>query len=242
MAIVTFCSKDVIASELPLRIIDMPYIWLVMNDEFRAQGNELVVRAKCISIAVVALEGTEQRRPLGIEASPKIVESKITVVLPAAGAVSFCAAALIELPLAYSNIGAWHATLFPRANATSECTESSEKFETVATIELLRVVDETVAWTTDDMHENPARCAVPPASSEDPLSADTSNRMLPMTFDTVCELSREGSATTLARDCRASLAELASKLLAFSLMAADTLLTMLPCKSCDANSLLPLFD
>jgi len=103
-------------------------------------------------------------------------------------------------------------------------------------------VDETVAWTTDDMHENPARCAVPPASSDDPFSADTSNRMLPMTFDTVCELSREGSATTLARDCRASLAELASKLLAFSLMAADTLLTMLPCKSCDANSLLPLFD
>ena len=145
MAIVTFCSKDVIASELPLRIIDMPYIWLVMNDEFPAQGNELMVRANWISLAVVAPDGTEKRRPLGIEASPKMVEGEITMVLPAAGAASFCAAALIELPLAYSNIGAWHATLFPRANATSECTESSEKFETVATIELLRVVDETDA-------------------------------------------------------------------------------------------------
>ena len=140
MAIVTFRSKDVIASELPLRIIDMPYIWLVMNDEFPAQGNELMVRANWISLAVVAPDGTEKRRPLGIEASPKMVEGEITMELPAAGAASFCAAALIELPLADSNIGAWPASWLPRAYATSECTESSENFDTVASSELLRIV------------------------------------------------------------------------------------------------------
>ncbi len=145
MAIVTFRSKDVIASELPLRIIDMPYIWLVINDEFPAQGNKLMVRANWISLAVVAPDGTEKRRPLGIEASPKMVEGEITMVLPAAGAASFCAAALIELPLADSNMEAWPASWLPRAYATSECTESSENFDTVASSELLRIVVKTDA-------------------------------------------------------------------------------------------------
>jgi len=132
-------------SELPLRSMDRPYIWLVIDDAFPAQGSALTVRTNWISLAVVAPEGTEKRRALGIDASPKKVEGEIEVLLPAAGAASFCAAALMELPLADSKVGAWPASWLPRAYAARECTESSVNFETVASSELLRVVDETVA-------------------------------------------------------------------------------------------------
>jgi hypothetical protein len=145
MAIVTFCSRDVIGSELPLRSIDIPYIWLVMDDELPAQGNALMVKANCISLAAVAPDGTEKRTPFGILDSPKKMDGDMSIVPPTAGAVSFWAAALIELPLADSMMGAWPASWLPRAYATSECTESSVNFETEASSVLLRVADEIVA-------------------------------------------------------------------------------------------------
>ena len=72
-------------SELPLRSNDRPYIWLVIDDAFPAQGSALTVRTNWISPAVVAAEGTEKRRALGMDASPKKVEGEIEVLLPAAG-------------------------------------------------------------------------------------------------------------------------------------------------------------